>query len=147
MAQVQLGDTVRIHYNTKLEDGTPVGSTEGTEAIEIQAGKGMLFPKLEEGIIGMNAGDVKTITLQPEAAFGQYRNDLVTEIDRKEFTNRGIEPFKGLTLDIPTQHGDTIPAKVTDITDQHVRLDANHPCAGHSVTFSVQVVDIVENPQ
>jgi peptidylprolyl isomerase len=145
MIQVQLGDTVRIHYNTKLEDGTPIGSTEGKEAVEIQAGKGMLFPKLEEGIIGMNAGDVKTITLQPEAAFGQYRSDLVTEIDLREFTNRGIEPFEGLTLDIPTHDGQTIPAKITGITDQNVKLDANHPCAGHAVTFSVQVVDIVES--
>lgn len=143
MAPVQLGDKVRIHYNSTLEDGTPVGSTEGKEPIEIQTGKGMLFPKLEQEISGMNTGEVKTTILQPEEAFGPYRSDLVTEIGLDEFTSRGIEPYEGLTLDIPTREGQTFPAKVTGVTDQTVQLDANHPCAGHSITFSVQVVSIV----
>lgn len=142
MTQVQLGDTVRIHYNCTLEDGTSVGSTQGEDPVEIQTGTGMLFPKLEQEIFGMNPGEVKTTTLQPEEAFGPYRDDLVTEISLKEFTSRGIEPREGLTLDIPTEDGQTFPAKVTGITNQNVQLDANHPCAGHSITFSVQVVSI-----
>lgn len=143
MAQVQLGDTVRIHYNSTLENVTPIGSTEGEKPIEIQTGKGMLFPKLEQELFGMNTGEVKTTTLQPEEAFGPYQHDLVTEIGLEEFTSRGIEPYEGLTLDIPTSNGQTFPAKVTRITNQHVQLDANHPWAGHSITFSVQVVAIV----
>jgi peptidylprolyl isomerase len=143
MPQVQAGDTVRIHYTTKLEDGTPVGSTEGKEPVEIQTGKGMLFPKLEQEIFGMAAGDVKTTTLPPEEAFGPYRHDLVTEIGIEEFTTRDIKPYEGLTLEIPTAEGETFQAKVTEVNNQNVKLDANHPCAGHSITFSVEVVNIV----
>jgi len=143
MAQVQLGDTVRIHYNSTLEDGTRVSSTEGEEPIEIQTGKGMVFPKLEQEISGMNTGEVKTTTLLPEEAFGPYRSDLVTEISLTEFTSRGIKPYEGLTLDVPTGGGQSIPAKVTRINNQNVQLDANHPWAGHCITFSVQVVAIV----
>lgn len=143
MAQVQLGDTVRIHYNSRLEDGTSVGSTEGKEPIEIQTGQGMLFPKLEREISGMNTGEVKTTILKPEEAFGHYQSDLVAEISLEEFTKRGIEPYKGLTLDIPTNDGQTFQAKVTGITSQNVQLDANHPYAGKSVTFSIHVVEIV----
>lgn len=143
MTQVQEGDTVRIHYHSKLEDGTPVGSTEGEEPVEVQTGKGMLFPKLEEEICGMSPGEAKTTTLQPEEAFGHYRDELVTEIGLEEFTSRGIEPYEGLALEIPANDGQTFQAKVTHITDQKVQLDANHPWAGHSITFSVKVVDIV----
>jgi len=143
MAQVQLGDTVRIHYNSRLEDGTLLGSTEGKEPIEIQTGKGILFPKLEQEIAGMNTGEVKTTLLQPEEAFGRYRSDLVAEISLEEFTRRGIEPYEGLTLDIPTNDGQTFQAKVIGITNQNVQLDANYPCAGKSVTFSIHVVEIV----
>ena len=143
MAKVQKGNTVRIHYNSKLEDGTPTGSTEGAEPIEIQTGKGMLFPKLEQEMLGMNTGEVKSTTLQPEEAFGEYRHELVTEIGLEEFTSRGIDPYEGLTLDIPTKEGQTLQAKVTGITNENVQLDANHPWAGHAITFSVQVVDIL----
>jgi FKBP-type peptidyl-prolyl cis-trans isomerase 2 len=142
MAQVQKGDTVRIHYNSTLEDGTPAGSTEGAEPLEIQTGKGMVFPKLEQEMLGMHTGERKSTTLQPEEAFGDYRQELVTKIGLEEFTSRGIEPYEGLTLDIPTQDGQTFQAKVTEISDQNVQLDANHPLAGHAITFSVQVVDI-----
>ncbi len=143
MAQVQLGDRIRIHYDTKLDDGTSLGSTKGEDPIEIQTGKGLLFPKLEKELLGMNAGDSKTTTLPPEEAYGHYRSDLVAEIGLEEFTSRGIDPYEGLTLDVPTGEGKTVKATVTGVTDRHVRLDANHPCAGQSVTFSVQVVEIV----
>ena len=142
MAQVQKGNTVRIHYTSALEDGTPVGSTEEAEPIEIQTGTGMVFPKLEQEMLGMHTGEVKSTTLLPEEAFGVYRRELVTDIGLEEFTSRGIEPYEGLTLDIPTQDGRTVQAKVTGISDQNVQLDANHPLAGHAITFSVQVLAI-----
>lgn len=142
MASVQLGDTVKIHYTGTLEDGTAISSTEGGKPLEIQPGKGMLFPKLEQEILGMSLGQVKQTTLKPEEAFGPYRRDLVTEIALEEFTKRGIKPFEGLTLDIPTHGDQTFEAKVTEITNQKVQLDANHPWAGHSVNFCIQVVDI-----
>ncbi len=125
MANVQEGDTVRIHYQSQLDDGTPVGSTEGEEPVEIQTGKGQLFPKLEEEICGMSPGEDKTTTLQPEEAFGQYRQELVTEIGLEEFTSRGIEPYTGLALEIPTNDGETFQAKVTDITDEKVKFQSS----------------------
>ena len=143
MACVQLGDTARIHYTGALDDGRTISSTEGGKPLDIQPGKGMLFTRLEQEILGMTIGEVKQTTLDPEEAFGPYRPDLVTEIALEEFTSRGIKPFEGLTLDIPTQGGQTLEAKVTKVTDQKVQLDANHPWAGHSVNFCIQVVDIV----
>ena len=143
MSYVQLGDTVRIHYTSTLEDGMLIASTEGGNPLELQPGQGMFFQKLEQEILGMGLGEVKRTTLIPEEAFGLYRQELVTDIALEEFTNRGIKPYEGLTLDIPTQGDQTLEAKVTKITKQKVQLDANHPWAGHSMKFFIQVVDIV----
>lgn len=143
MGQVQLGNTVRIHCSGTLQDGRMIGFTEENEPLEIQTGKGLLFPKLEQEILGMSAGEERTITLQPEEAFGPYREELMTEIALEEFTNRGIKPFEGLTLNVPAGEGKTIATKVTGITDQSVQLNGNHPLAGQPVTFSIQLLEIV----
>ncbi|MCA9469328.1 MAG: FKBP-type peptidyl-prolyl cis-trans isomerase [Nitrospira sp.] len=143
MKQVKLGNTVRIHYVGMLEGGKVIGKTERNDPLEIPTGKGLFFPRLEQEIIGMETGEEKQVTLQPEEAFGPYRGELIADVPLEEFTERGIEPFEGLTLDVPQENGKTVKAKVTGITDQSVQLDANHPWAGHTVTFMIQVVEVV----
>lgn len=143
MVRAQEGNKVRVHFTGKLEDGTVFDSSVGTDPIEFEAGQKTYLPRFEQAVIGMAIGEKKTTTLQPDEAFGVYRSELATYIEKSQFSDRGIEPELGLTLEIRQPGHQPLQARITEISDSSVQLDANHPLAGQSVTFEIELVDIV----
>jgi FKBP-type peptidyl-prolyl cis-trans isomerase 2 len=91
----------------------------------------------------MAIGEKKVTTLPPEKAFGPHRPELTTKIEKAEFSNRGIDPKVGLSLEIPQPGHQPLKARVTEISDSTVQLDANHPLAGQSLTFDIELVAIL----
>lgn len=141
MTQAKHGDTVRVHYTGKLDDGTVFDSSANRDPLEFTIGAGTIIPGFEKAVVGMTQGESKTETIPTEQAYGPYLEDMVVTIDRQQMPPE-IEPEVGQQLHIQQPDGNLLPVMVTNIADGTVTLDANHPLAGENLTFDIQLVDI-----
>nr|WP_088888765.1 peptidylprolyl isomerase [Leptolyngbya ohadii] len=141
MAQAQHGDTVKVHYTGKLEDGTVFDSSVDREPLEFKIGAGNLIPGFEQAVVGMAEGESKTETISTENAYGSYAEEMVITVDRSDMP-ADMEPQVGQQLHLQQSDGQIIPVIVTDVSKATVTLDANHPLAGENLTFEIQLVAI-----
>jgi len=141
MSVAKNGDTVKIKYVCKIEDGKVFDQSADDQPFVFTLGKGMVIPGLEEAVVGMNIGDMKTITLPPDDAYGQYSKDRMLEVDRKELPD-DLKLEVGLTVEMQRPDGQKMPVIVFDITDEKVTFDANHPLSGRTVTFEIELLEI-----
>ncbi|UCB49267.1 MAG: peptidylprolyl isomerase [Deltaproteobacteria bacterium] len=141
MSKVKSGDTVKVHYTGKLENGDVFDSSREQEPFEFTVGNKAVIPGFEKGVVGMEVGDTKTIEIPPEEAYGAKQDELVVEVKKSEFPD-DITPSIGQRLQIKQQNGNPIVVTITDLTEDSITLDANHPLAGYTLFFDVEVVDI-----
>ncbi len=142
MSKVKHGDTIRIRYVGKLEDGTVFDSSEGRPPLEFTVGEGDLIPGLEQGVIGMSVGETRTITIPAELGYGPYMKERVFEMDRKRMPgNFNIEA--GLRLQMYRADGMPIMVTVVGVSENTLTIDANHPLAGKTLIFETTVLEIV----
>ncbi|MFA6385058.1 MAG: peptidylprolyl isomerase [Candidatus Omnitrophota bacterium] len=142
MTTAKHGDTVKIHYTGKLEDGTLFDSSASREPLEFTIGKSKIIAGFEQAIIGMKPGDSKTVNIPVEQAYGAHRPDMVVSVDRKELPP-DLKPVLGQQLQVSQDENNVIVVCVTAVTDTHVTLDANHPLAGKNLVFDIKLVGIV----
>jgi peptidylprolyl isomerase len=142
MSQAKHGDTVRVQYRGKLQDGSVFDASD-REPLQFTIGGGQLIPGFEEAVVGMNPGDSKTAEVPAEKAFGLYQEDMVVVIPKKRFAHFDQEPGVGERVPIPRPDGPPIDVTVTEVTESDVTLDANHPLAGEDLTFDIELIDIV----
>jgi peptidylprolyl isomerase len=141
MAQAKKGDTVKIHFTGKLEDGTVFGSTADREPLEFKLGEGKIIPGVEKAVEGMNVGESKTFEVPPEQAYGQHQAELVQEVSRDQFP-KDVEPKIGQKFEVPQQEGLPMAVRVVNVSESTVTLDANHPLAGRDLTFDLELLEI-----
>jgi len=141
MSQAKTNDKVTVHYTGKLDDGTVFDSSQGRDPLEFTIGTGQVIPGFENGVVGMEEGESKTITLEPDDAYGQVRDDLIVEVNKTDIPN-DIDVEVGQQLQINRPDGRVIPVLISAINDDKVTLDANHPLAGKTLTFDVELVKI-----
>jgi len=141
MSQAQYGDTVTVHYTGRLENGDVFANSQGDEPIEVTIGDGQYIPGFERGVVGMKVGETKTVTIPPEEAFGTRREELVVKVARSQFPER-LVPAIGQQFQIRQEGGEPLEVTVSDLDDETVTLDANHPLAGYTLTFSLQLVSV-----
>jgi FKBP-type peptidyl-prolyl cis-trans isomerase SlpA len=140
MRKVQNGDTITVNYTGRLEDGSIFDSSlmEGREPLTSTLGQGQLIPGFEKGLIDMTEGEKKTIEIEPENAYGNYINEMITTVAK----NQVPETIQvGETLQGNTPNGPII-VKVLEVNDDSVVLDANHPLAGKKLFFDLELVSI-----
>ena len=137
----QSGDTVRVHYTGRLESGEVFDSSEGGEPLEFQVGAGQVIPGFDEGVHGMSVGDKKTIEIEADDAYGQRVEQLVNQIPRAGLNLGDTQPEVGMNLVMHIADDQQIPVTITDVTDTHITLDANHPLAGEKLIFEVERVE------
>jgi peptidylprolyl isomerase len=142
MTQASKGDTVRVHFTGRLKDGTEFGKTKKEEPLEFTIGEGQVIPGFEESTIGMRPGETKRVELEPEQAFGEKRPELVSKVDRSVVPEH-IDLGPGTQLQVTSADGNPVMVTVTDLSDEHVTFDANPPLAGLSVTFDIELVEVV----
>jgi peptidylprolyl isomerase len=140
MAQAQNGDTVKVHYTGKLEDGTQFDSSVNGDPLEFTLGEGRIIPGFEQAVLGMNPGDSKTIDIPADQAYGPYREELLMVVDREQLPPT-IDPQVGQQLQV-RQGDEAFVVQITDVSDSDVTLDRNHPLAGEDLTFDIQLVEI-----
>ena len=141
MMQAKQGDTVKVHYTGKLDDGTVFDSSVNNSPLEFTIGSGMIIPGFEKAVIGMAPGESKTEIIPTDQAYGPYMEEMVLTINRQQIPME-IEPEVGQQLQLQHPTGDVIQVIVTDVSSDAVTLDANHPLAGESLTFDIELVEI-----
>ena len=138
------GDVVKVHYTGKLKDKSIFDSSQDGDPLEITLGTGQVIPGFEKAVVGMDVGDSKTVEIAAKDAYGSYRDELVVEID-KERIPEDLSVKVGQQLVLRQAEGPPIRVTVTDMSEQSVTLDANHPLAGQDLTFEVQLMEIVSS--
>jgi peptidylprolyl isomerase len=142
MTKASIGDTVRVHYMGKLEDGTVFDTTIAREPIEFTIGQGQVIPGFEQAIIGMEPGQSQTVRVPASKAFGPYQDEMVQMVHPDQLPE-GVRPETGQQLEIPRQDGQNFVVRITDVSESAVTLDANHPLAGKDLIFNVRLVEIL----
>ncbi len=141
MAQAKPGNTVKVHYTGKLEDGTVFDSSEGEEPLEFTLGKQEVIEGFEKAVEGMEVEESKTIQVPSGEAYGPYREDMIVAVDRRQFPEH-ITPEVGLNLQIQQPGGPPFPVTVIATDENEVTLDGNHPLAGKDLVFDLRLVEV-----
>jgi peptidylprolyl isomerase len=141
--QAKNGDTVRVNYTGRLETGETFDSSLGRGPFEFVVGAGDTIAAFDEAVLGMGVGDRKTVEIEADDAYGQHIPERVQTIDRAVITQSlGQEPEVGMALAIEVAPDQQIPVTITEVTDTHVTLDANHPLVGEKLIFDIELVEI-----
>lgn len=135
----QAGDTVQVHYKGTLADGSVFDSSEGRDPLQFTLGAGQVIPGFEKAVEGMQVGERKTITIPADEAYGQRSERAMLQVPREQLPPE-IESEVGLQLVMQRADGQQIPVVVAEVTETHVTIDANHPLAGHDLTFEIELV-------
>lgn len=137
---VKNGDKVKVEYEGTFNDGTVFDSSEKCGApLEFEVGAGQIIPGFENAVMGMENGEEKEFKLEPSDAYGDRNPQLVQKIPKDQLPK---EVTPGMMLMIGLPNGVQIPVKVTEVTDEEVTLDLNHPLAGKALNFKIKIVDI-----
>ena len=142
MAQIQQGDTVKVHYTGTLKDGTVFDSSVEREPLEFTMGNGQLIAGFEAAVLGKAPGETVTVEIPPEKAYGPYQKEAVLEVPRDQLPSN-LDPQEGQQLQLTQENGQVFNVRVTEVSEGSVTLDANHPLAGQELTFEIEVLDIL----
>jgi peptidylprolyl isomerase len=135
------GDTVKVHYTCTLEDGTVFDSTSNKEPLEFVLGAGTVIPGFEAAVTGMQAGESKTVNIPSEQAYGQRDDSKFMEINRSELPPE-VKPEAGQVLQMRQADGNTSMITVSQVNDDSITVDTNHPLAGKNLTFQIELVEV-----
>jgi peptidylprolyl isomerase len=135
------GDTVKVHYTGKLSDGTLFDTSEDKAPLSFIIGKKEVIPGFEEAVVGMVAGEKKTVSITPDKAYGEPRENLVETVERGNLPS-DVELRVGGQLEVTRQDGSVFHVMVTGLDKEVVTLDANHPLAGKELIFDIAMLEI-----
>lgn len=143
MSLVKEDSTLKVHYTGKLTDGQVFDSSiERGEPIEFTMGQGQLIPGFEKGLVNMKVNEKKTINIPFSEAYGEPRKELIQEVQKNQLPAE-IKPEVGMGLVSQNQNGQEINLVVTEVKDESIVVDGNHPLAGKDLIFDLEVVEIV----
>lgn len=140
MKKIKNGDTVKVHYTGRLEDGDVFDTSmvDGREPITVTLGENSLIVGFENGLIDMVVGEKKTIEIKCSEAYGEYNDGMIQEVPKSQMPG---EVEIGMSLQSQTEMG-VIQFLVKEIKEESVILDANHKLAGKDLIFDLEVLEI-----
>lgn len=136
---IENGKVVDVHYTGKLNDGSVFDSSEGREPLRFEIGSGQIIPGFESAIIGKNIGDRVTVTISPEEAYGEPREELFVKIPNDKLPGK-VEV--GQVLEATSEDGRSSQVLVHEVNEDHVVINGNHPLAGKELVFDIEVVSV-----
>ncbi|GAF76474.1 unnamed protein product, partial [marine sediment metagenome] len=140
-AQAKNGDIVEVHYTGTLENGTVFDTSEGRDPLKFTLGAGQMIPGFEQAVLGMKIGELKTVTIPADEAYGPYDDDLLIVINREDLPP-DLDPEVGQQLQMPRPGGGISIVTVTNVTDTTITVDSNHFLAGKDLTFEIELMSI-----
>jgi peptidylprolyl isomerase len=145
MEKVTNGTYVSVDYKGTLDGGDVFDTSHGRQPIEIQMGAGQLIKGFEAALSDMELNEKKSFVLSPEEAYGQRDDSLTRDFPRKD-APEGMDPKVGQTVVLNSPEGQQIPAQITQADDEKITVDLNHPLAGKTLHFDIEVVGISATP-
>lgn len=140
--QIKQGDTVKVHYSGTLEDGTVFDASTGREPLEFTVGEGKIIPGFESAVTGLAVGEKTTTEIPADQAYGPHMQEAVLQVPKAQLPP-DLNPEVGQQLQMQRQDGQPVPVRVTEVGDETVTIDANHPLAGKDLKFEIEVVEVV----
>ncbi|MFQ5757447.1 MAG: peptidylprolyl isomerase [Acidiferrobacterales bacterium] len=142
MSQAKAGDTVRVHYTGKLDDGIEFDSSAGREPLEFALGSGQVIPGLDKAVEGMKVGESKSERIPAEEAYGPRQEQLIQEIPKSALPD-DLDPSVGMSLEAKQPDGEVIKLVVSAVAEESITVDGNHPLADQALNFDIELVEIV----
>lgn len=139
--KVSEGTQVKLHFALLLDDGETVDSTFDKDPATLIIGDGNLPEGFESCLFGLVEGDAKDFTVLPEKAFGQHNPSNVQLLSRADFSNVD-ELAEGMIIGFTDKAGGELPGVIAEINEKQVTVDFNHPLAGRTLTFKVEILDV-----
>jgi peptidylprolyl isomerase len=148
MAQAKKGDRVKVHYTGKLDDGSIFDSSECGDSdcgcsgpLEFTVGEGEVIPGFDQAIEGMSIDETRSVHIPVEQAYGERMEEMVAQVPRGELP-ADMVPEVGQQLEVTQEDGNVFQVVITEVTDDQVTIDANHPLAGQNLNFDIRLVEI-----
>ncbi len=145
MEKVAEGKFVKVDYEGRLDSGEVFDSSEGRQPLEVQIGGGQIIRGFEDALVGMGLREKKTFTLSPDEGYGQRDENQLHTFSRSEVPAE-MNPAVGDMIGLQTPDGQQIPAVIAEADEEKVVVDLNHPLAGKSLTFDIEVIHIGDEP-
>jgi peptidylprolyl isomerase len=140
MIKAKNGNSVKVHYTGKLEDGTVFDTSLRRDPLEFKLGEGQIIPGFEQAVEGMSKGEKKTAKIPADEAYGAYDKEKVHVVDRSRFP---ADVHIGQKFQISPPDNEPNLVTVTAVSEEKVTIDGNHPLAGQNLTFDIQLVEVL----
>ena len=114
MQQVKSGDKVKVHYHGKLRSGETFDSSQGREPLEFTVGSGQVIKGFDQGVMGMQVGDKRTIEIDVKDAYGVKQDEMMIEFPKNQFPP-DMKPEQGMQLMMNNGSGQSFPVTVTEV--------------------------------
>ena len=135
--------TARVHYTGTLADGTVFDSSRERDPFEFVVGAGQVIKGFDDAVADMAVGETTTVTVSSDDAYGPHVAERVIQVDHSQFAE-GVVPEVGMQLQSDGGEGQPpMVVTVTEVTEDKVILDANHPLAGQDLTFEIELMELV----
>ena len=140
MAEAKHGDTVKVHYTGRLDDGNVFDTSADRDPLEFTIGAGQVIQGFDQLVMGLSPGEARTQKIAAEHAYGPHLKEMEVEVPRAEIPEK-MNPKVGDQYQLQGD-GQTIRVLVTSVSETSVTMDGNHPLAGKDLTFDVSLVEI-----
>ncbi len=140
-----IGDqsVVNMHYKLTDNDGTVIDSSEGAQPLAYLHGAGNIIPGLEKALEGKAQGDKLQVKIEPKEGYGEINTDLIKIIEKKAF--EGVDKIEvGMAFEAKAPDGSTQNIIVKKVEGDDITIDTNHPLAGVTLNFDIQIVSVRE---
>lgn len=139
---IKKGDTVLIDFTLRLENGTVVGTTLDSDPVEIVVGNGDVISGIEKAVLEMHEGELQTVVINSQDAFGPHQDELIQEIDRSRIPHAS-ELIAGQIIELNTDSEESIQATILEVNQKTVKVDANHQLAGKNMLVDLRIVEVM----
>lgn len=141
--EISNNTVVTIHYTLKNNNGDIIDSSSDAGPFSYLHGANNIIPGLESALTGKTVGEKLDTTIEPKDAYGERHDDLIQVLPRAQFA--GVDDLQpGMQFQAESTEGNMQIITVTAVNDEEVTVDANHPLAGETLHFSVEILDLRE---
>lgn len=138
-AAIGPGTRVSLHFAIKLQDGQIIDSNFDAQPASFTFGDGNIPEGFEQALLGLKSGEHAELTIAPERGFGMHNPSNIQVLPRSQFKDMALEP--GLVVSFQEPGGE-LPGMITEFNEEKVTVDFNHPLAGKTLIFEVQVESV-----
>ena len=143
---IKQGSKIKVAYEGSLADGSVFDKSEEGQPLEFTVGRGAVIPGFDKAVLGMKLNEKKEFTVPPEEAYGQRNEELFRKVPPTFFPD-DMTPQVDMMLSLQDERGRPFPGTITEITQDSITIDLNHPLAGKELTFKVEIVGIEQVEQ